>query len=111
MAEILAVGCRLPHGLHLDIGTGPARKRVTLNGLNKTRIIGGCGVTPVAKDHWEAWKAIYPDHPALKSGAIFVTKSQADAEAEGNVRKSQKTGFEGVKAEEVDRRLAELKDD
>jgi hypothetical protein len=110
-SDMLAIGCRLPHGLHLDVGTGKARVRVTLNGMNKTRIIGGCGVTPVPKDHWDAWRKIYPDHPAVESGAIFVTKSQAEAEAEGEIRRNQKTGFEGVRASDVDRSLDDLRDD
>lgn len=108
MPDLVYVGCRLPHGLHLDVGQGEAVKRVTIAGANRARLIGGAGVTPVPKDHWDAWHAKNKDLAFMKSGAVFVTKSPADAEMEGEQRKSDKTGFEGADPAQVDRKLKEL---
>ncbi len=118
MAESIAVACRLPHGLHLDNytdmpeGNAPhnpeARVRVTLNGANKSQIIGGAGITFVEKSHWETWLKRNTNAPFIKNGAVFVAKNAADASAEAMQRVSDKTGFEQAKPEEVDPRIKTL---
>ncbi len=92
--EFVTVACRLPHGLHLDVGDLPGQKRVTLNGANKSRVIGGAGITQVPKDHWEEWAKTRRDAPYIKNGSIFITKSETDAMKEADNRAKDKTGFE-----------------
>lgn len=123
MPETVTVACRLPHGMHLDVyrdrdaaktmrsaGQNPLhlRSRVTLAGANKSTLIGGCGITEVPKDHWDAWLAAHKDEPYIRNGFIWATKSQMDAAQEAKSREKDKTGFEGADVSEVDRRLAEL---
>jgi hypothetical protein len=112
MAEMITVACRLPHGLHLDNFRGEMnpenRVRVTLNGANKSQIIGGCGTTAVARDHWDEWMKRNANAPFLKNGSVWVAKNQSDSMAEGQSRASEKTGFEGADPREVDRRLKAL---
>lgn len=108
MAEIVLVACRLPHGLHLDLADFNAatqryirKNRVTLRGAARASIAGAPGITPVPAEHWSEWKKRYADHPAFKSGAIFVTKNESDALLEGRSRESEKTGFEQAKPTDV----------
>lgn len=94
MMEYITVACRLPHGLHMDLGVAPDNKRVTLNGANKSRIIGGAGITQVPKDHWEEWAKTRRNAPYIQNGAIFLTKSEGDAIKEADSRAKDLTGFE-----------------
>lgn len=94
MVDLAHVGCRLPHGLHLDVPTADGQKRVTLMGANRSRLINGAGVTPVPKDHWEAWLALYSTLPCVQNGAVFATRNPAEAEREGESRAEDRTGFE-----------------
>lgn len=96
MAGTVTVGCKLPHGIHLDIGD----KRVTLNGAHSAAIIGGHGITEnVDKDHFEAWMIMYKDHPAVKAGYIFAHDKANNTAAQAKERAKEKTGFEGLNPE------------
>lgn len=108
-SDTVAVGCRLIHGLHLRItdATG-AERRITLNGANKSQLIGGCGITEVPRDFWDAWLKINKAAPFLVNGTIFATRSLHDTAQEGKSREREKTGFEGADPREVDRKLEAL---
>lgn len=92
MAGTVKVGCKLPHGLHLDLNG----KRVTLAGRNATQLINGHGITTVEKDFFEAWMATNKHHPAVRNGHIFAYEKEADTVAAARERKHEKTGTEGL---------------
>lgn len=81
---------------------------MTLAGANQSRLIGGCGITPVPRDFWDAWLKINKSAPFVLNGTIFATRNANDAAQEGKSRERDKTGFEGADPREVDRKLAEL---
>lgn len=99
------VGCKLPHGLKLEIfDRGPKERdrqvveSYTLNGANASRIVGGYGLTDgIPKGFWDRWAKENAAHKALKNGSIFVHATVDGArsiakETGGDVR----TGFEAV---------------
>lgn len=88
--DLVTVGCKLPNGLHLDL----QGKRVTLNGANSSRIVGGYGLTPVDKEFWEAWAKDYADSPLLLNGLVFAQGSDARATAKAGEQAEVKSGFE-----------------
>lgn len=89
----ITVGCKLPHGLHLDIGT----ERVTLKGANDSELIGGHGITEgVNAEFFGKWCELNHQHPALEQGLIFAHGATADAKAQAKEQEKVKTGFEGV---------------
>ncbi len=92
--SIVYVGCRLPHGIILDHPLD-ASKKCTLQGLNKSTIIGATYKTnEVDAEFWDAWAAVNKEFKPLKSGAIFVAKSDADLKDIGKDLVKEKTGFE-----------------
>lgn len=92
MAKIL-IGCRLPNGLTI---THPVTKdKVTIAGLHSSKIIGATHVTTeVDADFWETWKTAYSDYAPLKVGAIFVARSETEAQGKAKELRKEKTGFE-----------------
>lgn len=86
----VTVGCKLPNGIHLDVQD----KRVTLNGANSSRIIGGYGLTQVDKDFWDAWVKAYADSPMLKNHLVFAQGTEANASAKAEEQAEVKSGFE-----------------
>lgn len=93
MAKVI-VGCKLPHGIVLENPLDPAQK-VTLNGLNKIEIIGAThATTEVDAEFWDLWEKSNPDFAALKSGAIFVAKTAAEAKSIAKEYAKEKTGFD-----------------
>lgn len=95
MAKIIIVGCRLPHGLMIHNPLDPEQK-VTLNGLNKTKIIGATyATTEVDAEFWETWKAAHEGSFApLDSGAIFEARSATEAADKAKELVKEKTGLE-----------------
>ena len=94
MAESIIIGCRLPHGITLSHPKNP-KQLVTLNGLNKSLIIGAThATTEVDSSFWAAWKAATTDFTPYKSNAIFEASSVKDANALAKELAKEKTGFE-----------------
>lgn len=98
MADKVIIGSKLPFGLVIKHPSDPSKK-VTLNGLNSSKIVGATFVTTeVDADFWEAWKAAHDQkaHPfqPITSGAIFETKNQASAGAVAKEYSKRKTGLE-----------------
>lgn len=99
MAGKVVVCCKLPAGIVLDHPMDP-NKKVALNGANRAQIIGADhGKTEVDEDFWKAWSTVHADFAPLKSGAIFVAKDAASAEAKAKENKGRKTGFEQMPKE------------
>jgi hypothetical protein len=111
MAGTVSVGCKLPHGLHLQLynmvpgmAAEPIGERVTLKGANEgvsvvapIMVEGAFGVTEnIDKDFMERWLKDNASHAAVKGGMIFVQDKTVSVKAEGAAKKALKTGFEGV---------------
>lgn len=99
--EIIIIGCKLPHGLTI---THPLDKnvKVTINGLNSSKIVGSTYVTTeVDADFWATWKAAYLDYAPLKSGALFEARTQTEAAAKAKELAKEKTGFEPINPESL----------
>lgn len=91
--DVVTIGCKLPHGLHMDVGG----QRITLAGENSTEIVGGHGLTyGVPKDFWEAWKKEHAEQPFVKNGLVFAQGKTESAIAEAKEKQNNKTGFEGI---------------
>lgn len=109
MAKIVVVGCKLPHGINIEHPIDPTKK-VELVGKNKALIVGSdYATTEVDADFWEQWTAVNAEFPAVKSGAIFVAKSAADAAAIATESKERKTGFEPMRTDGKDERASGVK--
>lgn len=109
MAKIVVVGCKLPHGIIIQHPMDPTKK-VELAGKNKALIVGADHAsTEVDSDFWEQWLAVNKEFPAVKSGAIFVAKSVADAAAVAREFADRKTGFEPMRTDGKDERAGGVK--
>jgi len=109
MARTVTIGCKLPHGIVIEHPADPA-KAVTLNGLNKTVIIGATyATTEVDGDFWDAWKNANKGSPFLESGAVFEGKTAADLAAVARETAKQPTGFEPMAQDGTDIRAPGVK--
>lgn len=91
--QTVTVGCKLPHGLHLDIG----EKRVTLAGANASQVIGGHGITEnVDKEFFEKWLSLNKDSVAVQRGLIFAHDKAGNTKSEAIEKQEEKTGLEGI---------------
>jgi len=104
------VGCKLPHGLYLDLHdrAGNLKARVKLPGcagftlpnpdrkFQNPETIHGDTLTVVDKDHWDKWMETHADHPALASGAIYMATKQADAVARAREHQHDDVGFNKI---------------
>ena len=121
------VGCKLPHGLilqlfdrepppaHLSNGlpnpesinwrpTGP---RIELKGANSIRddyslrnvmrVQYPFAVTPVPKDFWDKWYERNKDLAFIRNGQVFALDREREVIAEGKVRESETTGLEALR--------------
>ncbi len=103
-AETVIVGCKLPNGLLLQVGTvtirvnGKARynmpspTRKTLN----TDVEFADGLTVVDKVFWDKWLADHKDYQPVLSGHIYASPSRNDAVAKAKDTEQSKTGLEAV---------------
>lgn len=95
-ADTCIVGCKLPHGLHLDLrNRDGSTTRYTLKGANAARIVGGYGFTDgIPTTFMEEWLKRNAKHPAVIQGAIFMHKDKASAEARAREGRDIRTGLE-----------------
>ncbi|HDL8567144.1 TPA: hypothetical protein ACMY33_001248 [Yersinia enterocolitica] len=93
MAETVIVGCKLPHGLNINIDG----KSVVLNGSNSCSIAGGYGLTEgVDKDLFDRFLSVYADAPYVKNQLVFAQGKHSSATAQANEQKDIQTGLEGL---------------
>jgi hypothetical protein len=93
MAVQITVGCKLPNGLHLDVGG----VRVSVKGTNASSLVGGHGITPgVDKAFFDAWLAVHKDSAVVKKGLIFAHEKENSAQAMAKERARNKSGLEGI---------------
>jgi hypothetical protein len=100
-SDTVTVGCKLPHGIHMDLqNKGESRKRVTLKGNNDKKVIGGFGITEnVPKAHFDEWIKRNKNHPSVTGGYIFSMRDMASAEAAAEERKDLRNGLEALDQE------------
>lgn len=87
----VTVGCKLPNGLHLDLG----ETRVTVRGTNSAKVVGGHGITEnVDASFFAAWMDKNKELAFVKNGAIFAHEKRANTEAQAEMMEDAKTGLE-----------------
>lgn len=108
----VVVGCKLPHGLYLDLrnaaGDIIARHKLAGNaGFSlpnperkfkqvDTSSTFGDTMNIIPKDHWDEWRKRNKDHAALRSGAIYVAKDHQDALAQAREHQGDNVGFDKI---------------
>lgn len=92
------VGCKLPHGLLIELMIGGKLERVQLNGNNAKRIIGGYGLTQnVPLEPFQKWMAEHKDFKYVRNKHVFIETTSDRAESmakELRNEKSARTGME-----------------
>jgi hypothetical protein len=104
--DVVCVGCKLPHGMHLDIREmGQPVERVTLKGTNslyagqiiRPAVRGGFAITEnVPKEFFDYWMQLNKHHPAIKNGMIFEHKQLASVQAMAEEREALDHGFNPI---------------
>lgn len=97
-SDKVIVGCKLPNGLHLDLKTKEGdRVRITLNGTNAARIVGGYGLTHnVPTDFMSEWLKKNAKHAAVVNGSIFIHGDEASAVSIAKERQEIETKLEPI---------------
>lgn len=92
----LTVGCKLPHGMHLDfLEPGRPLRRVTIKGTNSARVIGGYGITEdVPEAYFNEWMAKHQELPAVRNGLIFAMAKYESTVAKAKEMAKEKNGLE-----------------
>ena len=96
--DTVTVGCKLPHGLHLDIvKIGEPVDRHTINGSNSSRIVGGYGITEgVPRAFWERWLEQSKALAMVKNGLIFAHAEAASVISKAKDGAAEINGFERI---------------
>jgi len=102
----ISVGCKLPHGMHLDIRMqGHPVERITLKGTNsihagqiiRPAIRGGFAITEnVPKEFFEHWLEQHKEHPAVKNELIFAHTQSESVRDMAKDREEISAGFEPI---------------
>lgn len=90
MGNTVVMGCKLPMGLHIGVGT----KHAKLNGSNTSRIAGGYGLTDVDKELAEQWMKIHEKTGTVAAGLVFVQSTESNATAQAKDQADVKSGME-----------------
>lgn len=99
--ETVTVGCKLPHGLILDMTVaGQPPRRFRVKGMNSARVIGGYGITQgVPKDFWDKWIRKNVALSFVKKGLIFAEGDRASAIDKAKDGAKLLTGLEPINPE------------
>lgn len=100
MSDDILIACKLPYGLHLDLG----KQRITLKGAGTSEKVGSFfsisseayGLTKVPRDFWESWLKLNNNLASVKNGYIFASESKKDLNAEAAEKSNLKTGLERI---------------
>jgi hypothetical protein len=131
-ADMVMVGCKLPHGLIMEVpepgtmesvdpNTGkvlkiqgrkpaPIGERFILKGANSMRTRSGAqgqfpyAITPIPRAFWERWIARHKDSEFVKKGFVFAEDSMRDAQASAKEKLPETTGMEAM-AQDKDPRI------
>src|SRR5262245_15898253 len=102
--ETCVVGCKLPHGLNLDLilkkgadGQPDETQRILLKGKNASHIVGGYGLTQnVPKEAFEQWLKDNARRKFVRNGSVFMEVSEQRARSAAKERRGEKTGLEAI---------------
>lgn len=96
--QFVTIGCKLPHGLIIEARNNDGEmQRVTLNGANAARIVGGYGITEaVPAAVWNAWLKRNAKFPAVINGQVFIHTDLKSAESIARERRDVRSGFEAI---------------
>lgn len=104
--DVISVGCKLPHGMHLDIRDAEQPiQRVTLKGINsltagaiiRPALREGFAITEnVPKQFFEEWMRTHRNHPAVKNNLIFAHTQIESVRDMGEEFKDELNGFEPI---------------
>lgn len=87
------VGCKLPHGLRIQLGNA----FYDLKGRNASRIIGGYGLTTgVPTDAFAKWLEDHKDFKYVRNGLVFMQGDMASARAQARDGNSVRSGLEPI---------------
>lgn len=112
MSDDVLIACKLPFGLHLDLG----KQRVTLNGSGKSKEVGSFfsipskayGLTKVPCDFWDAWIKLNGNLDAVKRGYIFANETKKDLKAEAKEKSDLKTGLERIDPDKLPKGVKQI---
>lgn len=91
------VGCKLPHGLNVQLKVSGSLVPFALKGRNAARIIGGYGLTQgVPRDAMADWLDEHKDMPAVRNKFIFMHSDMASARAHARENEKHTTGLEPI---------------
>lgn len=85
MDGVVSIGCKLPHGLVIEVGLDKGGvpsdeyRNVVLNGLSKARVGSKYGVTSVPADIWVTWLKHNTKLRYIVDGSVFVLPEKATA--------------------------------
>ena len=100
MSGTIQVGCRLPHGIVLELPPVVGGGTIALRGANRERIIGsGYGITEVDANKWAQFTTLNADFAPLKVGAIFDADDRPSLESVAAEVAKETTGFEALPQE------------
>ena len=111
--ELCSVGCKLPHGLKLDLNQpGQPRHRVVIKGTNSAAVIGGFGITEnVSASFFAEWLKRNKELPAVKHGLIFALPSARSVADKALELAELKHGAEPIDPKAPGKGIAKLRTD
>lgn len=99
----VVVGCRLPHGLIIELAQKGKKdtEKLRLAGRKHSNLKNApYGVTAVPKDFMDEWLKRNKKFPALESGAILVAADEVSLEAMFREHEKRRIGFEQMPQEQ-----------
>ena len=109
--ETVTVGCKLPHGLHLDVIGEKGRVRHTIKGTNSSAVIGGFGLTEVPKDFFDQWINDNKDLDCVKKNLVWAYLGRKGAESKALEMAEIRHGMEAMKQDKDPRSPRNVKPD
>lgn len=107
MANVL-IGCKLPHGLQLQLADDESETVVVLNGQNQNGYSKDMYVPPVPygetkvdADFWNAWKKENAGLDFVKKGLVFEAPVGKPAELAAKAKDTDKTGLEPLNQADI----------
>lgn len=98
MANV-SIYCKYPMGIIFNVrnktAAGAVTEDVTIYGYNNARlVVAGYGVTEVEESVAEALFKQWAEHPGIKNGLIYKSKTADEGEGMAEERKSMKSGMD-----------------
>lgn len=109
-SKTICVGCKLPHGLIMQMDRliedkasdgavvrkyVPVGKEIKLNGANTSSVIGGYGITEnVDAEFFDAWLAQKMEHAFIQQNLVFAMPTISGVQDRAKEQAAVKSGFE-----------------